>query len=136
MERPRRNPRPPGALSDYLTVVEAGEKSIGVEESIREQQQQQQQQQQQKQQQQQQHEEQEEQVEAKDASQTEMDRKFLLSQPYKCKECKARYRSRVALLRHAVKHNGEKRLLSLYWKHFLFYYYYYLTCLTSRTTSL
>ncbi|KAK8378750.1 hypothetical protein O3P69_009458 [Scylla paramamosain] len=97
MERPRRNPRPPGALSDYLTVVEPEEKSIYVEESIGEQQQQQQQE-----------EKQEKQMEAKDTSQTEVDRKFLLSQPYKCRECKACYRSRVALLRHAVKHSGEK----------------------------
>lgn len=104
MERPRRNSRPPGALSDYLIVVEAGEKSHCVLESVVEQQQHQQQQKE---------EEQEEQVETKDTSQTEVERKLLLSQPYKCKECKARYRSRVALLRHAVKHSGEEALLVL-----------------------
>lgn len=89
MERPRRNPRPPGALSDYLTVDEAEKRSMCMEENIREQQQ-----------------EEEAVIEAKDTNQTEADRKLLLSQPYKCKECKARYRSRVALLRHAVNHSG------------------------------
>ena len=33
-------------------------------------------------------------------------KKIFLAQPYKCGECKARYRSKVALLRHAVKHSG------------------------------
>ncbi len=96
MERPRRNPRPPGALSDYLTVDEAEKRSMCVEESIKEHQEEEE-------------EEEEEEVEAKDTNQTEAKRKLLLSQPYKCKECKARYRSRVALLRHAVKHSGEER---------------------------
>lgn len=52
-------------------------------------------------------------LEPKDASQPHPDKKLLLSQPYKCGECKARYRSRVALLRHAVKHSGE-RMLALF----------------------
>ncbi|KAG7159436.1 Zinc finger protein 577-like [Homarus americanus] len=89
MERPRRIVRPPGALNDYLTANEAERKSVSVEEEVRE--------------------DQREQEEIKeDVIQTETDKKLFLSQPYKCGECKARYRSKVALLRHAVKHSGEK----------------------------
>ena len=95
MERPRRKPRPPGALSDYLTTEEGEKKSVYVEENLKEEKQE------------------EEEVEEKDINETEADRKLLLSQPYKCKECKARYRSRVALLRHAVKHSGEEIIVYL-----------------------
>lgn len=105
MERPRRNVRPPGALTDFLIAGETERRSVvgtaigdrDVEEGKQEQQQQQQQQQGSN----------KEQDEGNREGQGEMDDKFLLSQPYKCRECKARYRSRVALLRHAGKHNGE-----------------------------
>lgn len=90
MERPRRNPRPPGTLSDYLTVGEAESRNICVEKNTVKQ------------------EKEEEEMKPKDTNQLNADKKLLLSQPYKCGECKARYRSRVALLRHAVKHSGEK----------------------------
>lgn len=92
MERPRRNPRPPGTLSDYLTVGEAESRNICVEKNTVKQ------------------EKEEEEMKPKDTNQLNADKKLLLSQPYKCGECKARYRSRVALLRHAVKHSGETML--------------------------
>ncbi|XP_071540795.1 uncharacterized protein [Panulirus ornatus] len=87
MERPRRNVRPPGALNDYLTVNEGERKTPSGDEAK---------------------ETHNDQEKVKDVTQTEADKKMLISQPYKCGECKARYRSKVALLRHAVKHSGEK----------------------------
>ncbi|KAK4292170.1 hypothetical protein Pmani_035035 [Petrolisthes manimaculis] len=103
MERPRRSVRPPGTLTDFLTAGETEKRSAAgaaggnrdVEEGKQEQQQ-------------------PDNNKEKDGAKQEghglgnTDDKLLLSQPYKCRECKARYRSRVALLRHAGKHSGEK----------------------------
>lgn len=91
MERPRRNPRPPGTLSDYLTVGETESRSMCVEKNFVK--------------------KEKEEMKPKDMNQLNAEKKPLLSQPFKCGECKARYRSRVALLRHAVKHSGEAMLL-------------------------
>nr|XP_027210699.1 zinc finger protein 623-like [Penaeus vannamei]XP_027210700.1 zinc finger protein 623-like [Penaeus vannamei] len=86
MERPRRNIKRPGALTDFLTVNESDRQSSGGEEAKGEF---------------------SEQDEAKESVASEDEGKLLLS-PYKCGECKSRYRSKVALLRHLVKHSGEK----------------------------
>lgn len=88
MERPRRNVRPPGALNDYLTVDDSEKKNVttnDLSDCIDDNSNQE--------------------VESEIA--TNESEKLLLSQPYKCGECKARYRSKVALLRHAVKHSGS-----------------------------
>lgn len=84
MERPRRNIRRPGALTDFLTVNESDRQSSGGEEAKGEF---------------------SEQDEAKESAASEDEGKLLLS-PYKCGECKSRYRSKVALQRHLVKHSG------------------------------
>nr|XP_045601551.1 myoneurin-like [Procambarus clarkii] len=88
MERPRRNTRLPGALSDYLTTSEAEKKTLTVNEKDV-------------------CEDHKKQAVKDDVIQTDLEKK-LLSQPYKCGKCKACYRSKVALLRHAVKHSGDK----------------------------
>lgn len=112
MERPRRSIRPPGSLTDFLTngdterrPTAVGTALLGdrdIEEGKQDPQQQQQQQQKNNN-----SNNNKEHDDCKRDGQGEMDDKFLLSQPYKCRECKARYRSRVALLRHAGKHSGQ-----------------------------
>lgn len=92
MERPKRTVRPPGALNDFLTANEAEKKNVPAEEEVKERQIAQE-------------------STSKELTRSDTDRKMLLSQPYKCRECKARYRSKVALLRHAVKHSGKKELV-------------------------
>lgn len=90
MERPKRTVRPPGALNDFLTANEAEKKPILEGEDVTVGQI-------------------EQECTDNDTAQTDTEKKLLLSQPYKCRECKARYRSKVALLRHAVKHSGEHK---------------------------
>lgn len=90
MERPRRHVRPPGALNDYLTADDSDKKNVIAEDDVSDS-----------------VDDDHKEVDSNEGNSKES-KKILLSQPYKCSECKARYRSKVALLRHAVKHSGDK----------------------------